>query len=146
MYTTMKLEEEILINKYGQGLVDSEELRSNFEPLDSEKKRAFLIDLTFLIMQSKANNNDIEAIITDSKLKPTYTPCILLKKGIASDILNKIIALPENELDKVFILFLSAFKIPYQRRFREEKNHPDKWWYWDLSDETKVIEVKKNNR
>ncbi|HLV39851.1 DUF5958 family protein [Xanthomarina sp.] len=140
----MKLEEEILINRYGQGLADSRELLSNFNTLDPEKKRTFLTDMTFLIIQSKPSDNDIEAIISDSKLKPTYTPCILLKKGVASHNLSKIIALPENELDKVFLLFLSLFKIPYQRRFKDEKNHPDKWWYWDLSDEHKVEMILKS--
>jgi len=46
--------------------------------------------------------------------------------------------LPENELNKTFTLFLSLFKIAYQRRYQEEKNNPDKWWYWDLSDEKKL--------
>ncbi|NKI25390.1 hypothetical protein SAMN04487911_12510 [Arenibacter nanhaiticus] len=140
----MKLEEEMLINKYGQGLVNSKELLSNFNTFESEKKRTFLTDMTFLILQSKPNDNDIETAILESKLKPTYTPCILLKKGITSHNLNKIIALPENELDKVFLLFLSLFKIPYQRRFQEEKNHPDKWWYWELSDENRVKMILKS--
>lgn len=140
----MKLEEEILINKYGQGLANNIELLSKFNTLDTEKRRVFLTDLTFLIMQSKPSDKDIETVISDSKLKPTYTPCILLKKGVSSHNLNKIIALPENELEKVFLLFLSLFKIPYQRRFKEEKNHPDKWWYWDLSDEYKVEMILKS--
>ena len=140
----MKLEEEMLINKYGQGLVDNTELLRYFNTLDSEKRRTFLNDVTFLIMQSKPNNKDIETVISDSKLKPTYTPCILLKKGGASHNLDRIIALPENELEKVFLLFLSLFKIPYQRRFKEEKNHPDKWWYWDLSDERKAEMILKS--
>ncbi|TSJ46565.1 DUF5958 family protein [Fluviicola chungangensis] len=141
----MNLEEEILINKYGQGLLNSTELLSNFNTLDLKKKRLFLSDMTFLIMQSKPNYDDIETIISESKLKPTYTPCILLKKGIEYHNLNKIIELPENELDKVFLLFLSAFKIPYQRKFNEEKEDSNKWWYWDLSDEKKVTEIRKKH-
>lgn len=144
MHITMNLEEEILINKYGQGLVDNTELLSNFNILGSEKKRAYLTDMTFLIMQSKPSDNDIETVISDSKLKSTYTPCILLRKGVATHNLNKIIALPENELEKVFLLFLNLFTIPYRRRFKEEKNHPNKWWYWDLSDEHKVEMILKN--
>ena len=140
----MKLEEEILINKYGQGLIDNIKLLENFIILNTEKKRSFLNDMIFLIMQSKPNDSEIEIVILDSKLKPTYTPCILIKKGIVLNNLNKITALPENELNKVFLLFLSLFKIPYQRRFREEKNHPYKWWYWDLSDEQIVNNILKS--
>ena len=52
--------------------------------------------------------------------------------------------LPEYELNKAFVLFLlflSLFRIAYQRRYQREKNHQDKWWYWDLSDNEKVNEI-----
>ncbi len=139
----MKREEEIFINKYGQGLVSNEELQNNFKTLDLSKKRDFLTDMIFVIMQSKPNDNDIEVAILESKLKSTFTPCILLKKGVASHNLTKIIELPEDELNKALLLFLSLFKIAYQRRFNLEKNNPDKWWYWDLSDELKLDELRK---
>ena len=42
------------------------------------------------------------------------------------------------ELEKVLILLLNLFKIGYNRRFQKEKNNPDKWWYWDLSDDKKI--------
>lgn len=134
----MKMEEEILINKYGQGLIVVEQLTERFSLLDLPQKKLFLNDILYLIMQSKSKDEDIEPAIAESKLKPTYTPCVLIKKGVANHNLQKLLELPENELKKAFVLLLSLFKIAYERRFKIEKNNPDKWWYWDLSDNRKV--------
>lgn len=140
----MKLEEEIIVNKYGQGLISIENLLDTFNANDVQMKRAFLTDMTYLILQSKVKDSDIQSAIEESKLKPTFTPCVLLTKGVATYNLNKILNLPENELNKVLILFSSLFKIGYQRRFNLEKNNPNKWWYWDLSDDKKIKKIIKD--
>jgi hypothetical protein len=143
----MKMEDEIVINKYGQGLIDSDVLLIKFNDLDVTGKQSTLNELIHLIMQSKATDDDIHPAIKESKLKPSFTPCVLLKKGVATHNLNKIKELPPNELSKSFLLLLSLFRIAYQRRYQEEKNNPDKWWYWDLSDENKVkLIIEKSNK
>lgn len=138
----MNLEDEILINKYGQDLITSEKLTEKFNLLDSHQNRLFLNDILHLIMQSKAKDEDIEEAIRESKLKVTYTPCVLLKNGVANHNLQRLVQLPTNELNKVFVLLLNLFKIAYKRRFKLEKNNADKWWYWDLSDDRKVEAIK----
>jgi hypothetical protein len=131
----MKTEQEILINQYGQGLAEIERLISLFEDFDNDNKRIFLNEfLYWFVIQSKPKEEDIGLAITTSKLKQTYTPCVLLRKGVAPHNLQKILELPDNELKKVFILLLNLFKIAYNRRFEQEKNNPNKWWYCDLSD------------
>ncbi|AXP80441.1 hypothetical protein CJ739_1352 [Mariniflexile rhizosphaerae] len=137
----MKIEHEILINKYGQELVDIEPLLSLFRSFDMGSRKMFLNEIVFLILQSKPEERDIEFAIANSSLKPTFTPCVLLRKGVSNHNLKKLISLPFNELEKVFVLFLSLFKIAYKRRFLVEKNNPDKWWYWDLSDETNINKI-----
>src|ERR1035437_9652581 len=117
------IKDAILVNKYGQGVIDIALLTNLFNSFDLEKKRDYLGEIVSLIMQSKPNEYVIELAIKQSLLKPTYTPCVLLKKGVANHNLIKIIELPENELNKVFTLFLSLFKIAYQRRYQEEKNN-----------------------
>ena len=72
------------------------------------------------------------------------TPCVMLQKGVANHNLYKILQLPEAELEKVLRLFINLFKIGYQRRFEQEKGDPNKWWYWDLSDDRKIEIIKKN--
>lgn len=137
----MKIEQEILINQYGQGIVEIDQLMSLFETFDNNSKISFLNDVLFFIIQSKPKDDDAESAIMKSNLKPTYTPCVMLKKGINTNNLMKIIELPESEQKKGFILLLSLFKIAYSRRFEKEKNQPDKWWYWDLSDNEKVNSI-----
>jgi hypothetical protein len=140
----MKLKDEILINKFGQGLIAIEQLTDRFGLLEVLKKKEFLNDFLYLIMQSKPKKEDIEPAIIYSRLKSTFTPCILLRKGVANHNLEKLVNLPENELTKAFVLLLSLFKIAYNRRFAVEKNNPDKWWYWDLSDNEKVEIIMKS--
>lgn len=143
----MELAQEILINQYAQGIVPVETLLDNYRIFDMVEKEMYLKYLVFLIVQSKCTDSDILPAIENSRLKKTYTPCVLLEKGGTKyHSLKKITSLPDYELDKVLVLFLNLFKIGYDRRFRQEKNNPNKWWYWDLSDtemQLKVIQMQK---
>ncbi|PZR23535.1 MAG: hypothetical protein DI539_02720 [Flavobacterium psychrophilum] len=130
----LSIKETLLINTFGQDLITTEPLISLFNEFDTEQKRGYLTEIRFLIMQSKPDNNDIEIALRNSLLRPTYTPCVLLRKGVEDYKLKKINDLPEPELEKALIVFLNLFKVAYQRRFNTEKNDPFKWWYWDLSD------------
>lgn len=129
----MKIEQEIMLNKYGQAIIIHEPLVSSFIEMNTSEQSSFMNDFLFVIMQSKPSNEDIENAIRASGLKSTFTPCTLLKKGVDNNNLKKIIQLPENEKLKSFRLLLELYKIAYQRRFEIEKNHPNKWWYWDLT-------------
>lgn len=137
----MKIEHEILISKYGQELVNTEELLDLFRSFDISFQKVFLNEILFFILQSKSKEEDIEPAIINSGLKSTYTPCVLLKKGVANHNLEKLINLPENELTKVFVLLLSLFRVAYRRRFAVEKDNPEKWWYWDLSDKENINRI-----
>ena len=137
----MKIEIEILINKYGQGLIPLIVLQEKFEAYSLCQKRSFLQEMSFLIIQSKPKEEDVDLAIKKEKLNSGYTPCVLLKKGISSYNLERVINLPENEMIKTFVLFMSIFKIAYSRRFKEEMNNINKWWYWDLSDNSNVERI-----
>lgn len=137
----MKIEIEILINKYGQGLIPLIVLQEKFDAYSLCQKRSFLQEMSFLIIQSKPKEEDVDLAIKKEKLKSGYTPCVLLKKGISSYNLERVINLPENEMIKTFVLFMSIFKIAYSRRFKEEMNNINKWWYWDLSDNSNVERI-----
>lgn len=111
----MTISDEILVNQYGQNLIEERVLLNYFLVCDLVVKRAYLQDLIMLIVQSKPQKEDISLAITISSLKSTFTPCVLLKKGVASYQLQKIASLPTSELGKVLILLLNLFKIAYQR-------------------------------
>lgn len=141
----MSLNQDILINQYGQNLVLIEVLLGDYKMLASSDKRRYLLHLITLILQSKSEDLDIPQAIENSCLKKTYTPCVLLEKGgVKYHNLKRIIELPDYELEKVLILLLNLFKIGYNRRFQQERNNPDKWWYWDLSNEKTIDLIRKN--
>jgi len=129
----MSLEEEVAVNQFGQDVRSNESLLQHFSQMSEPTKREYLNDLANLVWQSKPLEADIEQAITDSMLKPTYTPCVVLRTHGLKIGLNQIVNLPVNELEKVYRLMLSLFKEAYRRRFELEKGNPNKWWYWDLS-------------
>jgi len=139
----LRTNEAITLNKYGQGLIVSEILVDTFSGLGLIEKRNYLKEIIALIQQSKPKEEDIQPAILESNLKPTFTPCVLLTKGVANQHLQKIAELPESELNKALLLLLGLFKVSYQRRFQAEKNNPNKWWYWDLSDNQKINKIRK---
>lgn len=141
----LRIDRAITLNKYGQGLVAPDILADKFSSFELIEKRNYLKEIIALILQSKPQEEDILPAILESKLKLTYTPCVILTKGIANHHLQKIAELPEPELKKALLLLLGLFKVSYQRRFQVEKDNPDKWWYWDLSDIDKVNEIRKRN-
>lgn len=140
----MKIEWEIKINQYAQGVIPLECLLSSFEGMKEDEQKAFINGILHLLLQSKPLAEDIKTSIENSGLKPTYTPCVLLAKGMDNANLYKIADLPSNEWKKVLVLFLHIFRIAYSRRYLQEKeSRKDKWWYWDLSNEKNVERIKE---
>lgn len=137
----MTIKEEIFFNQFCQGIFSEEKLITFFLARNAEQKRKVLNDLVHLMTQSKITEGDVNYALKNSKLKPTYTPCILIRKGLTHGTFQKIIALPEHELCKSFKLFIHLFKIGYLRRYEEEKGNPSKWWYWDLSKEENLQQI-----
>jgi len=138
----MKIEDQILINKFGQDLLTFQELLSYFNSLNFDSKKKLLTDLSYLIIQTKPLDEDIDKAIDLGKLKPTFTSCVKIKKGIKNQTLQEIIELPENEIEKSFILFLALYKIAYSRILEKEKDNPNKWWFQDLSNTDFVERIK----
>ena len=126
----MKIEEEVLINQYGQSLIDENEILICFNGLTDIQKEEYLSDLVELILQSRPKDCDINTAIEHSHLRSTYTPCVLLARGgVKYHNLKKIVDLPSSEKAKSLILFLNLFRVSYQRRFIEERARCGKWWY-----------------
>ncbi|MFC0779629.1 DUF5958 family protein [Flavobacterium sp. HJSW_4] len=139
----MELENVILVTKYGQSVVDIEDLILIFNTFSHEEKKKYLYDLLFFILQAKAQDEDIEPAIENSKLRRTYTPCVIIQKGVGTHNLKRLLNLPENELNKSLILLLSLLKIAYMKRFETEKKDLYKWWYWDLSKDENIEAILK---
>jgi Family of unknown function (DUF5958) len=140
----MKIDEQILLNQLAQGLIDLSEGERWFRTLGEGEKRAVLQDLNFMIANSSPHAEDVAEAIRGSGLKPTYTPCVLLKTGDLRLQLAKLANLPENELAKAFRLLLTLFGVSDGRRRREKpidtENH---WWHRDLNDPMVIAKIKQ---
>jgi hypothetical protein len=142
----MTLEEQVAVNQFGQGVRSRESLLLYFSKMSEVRKRDYLTYLSDLIWQSKPVEGDIEQAIIDSLLKPTYTPCVVLRTHRLKIGLNQLVKLPVDELEKVYRLMLSLFKEAYQRRFQKEGGHSGKWWYWDLSTDDAIERILSEKR
>ncbi len=140
----MNVIDELLVNQFAQDVVASTPIVKRFSALSSIQKREYIKSLINLIQQSKPKDSDIPEAIKLSGLKITFTPCIMLKKGVETHNLIVISELPEPELIKVLHLFLALFKIAYLRRFIIEKDISGKWWYSDLSQKENVESILNN--
>ncbi len=137
----LRIENAILLNQYAQGLIDSDIIVDYFLKLDIFDKRNYLNEIKALIFQNKSIKSDVPTAIIESNLKPTFTPCVLILKGELNIQLRKIINMPEQEMKKSLLLILGLFKVSYLRNFSLEKDNPNKWWYWDLSDRGKINNI-----
>lgn len=108
---------EININRAAQGFIDRDQIVRWFKLLPPESKMEALNNLHYCVKQSHPIKGEVEMAISLSQLKSTFTPCILLKSvDIPEKIFNKIIALPEDEQEKSFLLLLSLFTVADKRR------------------------------
>lgn len=139
----MNIDLNININKFAQDLISLNDIKLYFEQLRGiSEKRNFLTELSNLILQNKVDNSDIDEAIFQGGLKHSFTPCVLIQKGVKYNVLQDIINLPDSELNKTLILFLSLFKVGYRKRLKQEQDSNNKWWYQDLSDNKYVDRIK----
>jgi hypothetical protein len=136
----MNIKDDIFINQIIQDVKTIEEGKDWFNKLEPEYQREILGFIGRMSRQARANEADVDLAIRNSKLKPTYTPCVLLKKGELNLQISKILNLPMDEYNKTFVLFINLFKIADERRrVLMCKGNCSHWWHKDLSSE-KVIE------
>ncbi|MBN2444387.1 MAG: hypothetical protein JXJ04_23695 [Spirochaetales bacterium] len=122
--------EEIIINKIAQQIITYKEGIIWFTSLEIAKQLEILRMLYYMLIQAGANKNDVNEAISLSKLKNTYTPCVLLQQGELRIQISKILNLPTTEYKKSFLLLISLFIIADNRRRKTECvkgcNH---WWH-----------------
>lgn len=122
--------EEIKLNKIAQGIIDIESGMNWFMESDSNTQLKLLRKLYYMILQAGAKEDDISQAISLSKLKRTFTPCVLLSKGNLKIQIPKIINLPVQEYLKSFKLLISLFSVADERRRNIIcKNGCNHWWH-----------------
>ena len=113
--------EEIILNKIAQDKITLKEGLEWFDNLTTEIQREILLLTRTCLEQSITDktNGDKEIIekgIELIPLKPSMTPIILLRTKPLKTALDKILLLPDNEIQKSFISLVILFKYSDTKR------------------------------
>lgn len=137
----MSLETEILLNQIAQ------EVRSVEEGLQlitsSDGAEDLWLALRMMVRQAHPTALDVEEAIVSAGLKPTYTPCVLLLKDQRPHQVQRVMTLPENELEKAFRLLLAVFAIADRRRQESCPVNCQHGWHRDFSDADVLAEIRR---
>lgn len=109
-----------VINRAAQGHLDMAEAVDWFARLDAESSDGAMRDLCLATGQSHPLPDEAAEAIRFAGLKPTLTPCVLLRRYRTGDALARIRSLPPNEAIRSFRLLLALFTIADKRR-REQQ-------------------------
>jgi len=139
----MNLSDEIAINQIQQELISQQDAKNWFLSFPTEAQQDILQRLSYMTIQAGAQEKDVSLAIAKSKLRPTYTPCVLLSKGRLKEQMAKLLKLPASEFIKAFFLLISLLAIADARRYskycQDGCNH---WWHRDLSDRKVLDEIR----
>ncbi|MFC5410354.1 DUF5958 family protein [Larkinella bovis] len=133
------LEDEIAIIQFGQDVRSEEELRKRFKALSVDEKRSRLFDLSMLVFSMQPVDSDVAQAIAHSGLDASEAACKQLETEKLRS--NRVVLLPESELESGYRLWLHLFKIAYQRTYAREKGNATHWWYRDLADDETGQEI-----
>ncbi|MBD0342699.1 MAG: hypothetical protein ICV61_18040, partial [Microcoleus sp. Co-bin12] len=103
----MNLADEITLNKIQQELISQEDAKKWFLRFPTEYQQEILQRLSYMTLQAGAREEDVCLAIAKSKLRPTYTPCVLLSRGRLKEQMAKLLKLPPSEFIKTFFLLMS---------------------------------------
>jgi len=128
----------ILVNQVAQGVRPIEMLLSEVADLNDEQRGLYLADMTMIVRQAQARPEDVPVAIDRSRLKATFTPCVLATKKALPDAMARLRSLPRSEDDKSIRLLLALFQVADARRRLACGDTCTHWWHKDLGDEENV--------
>ena len=134
------VEIQILLNQIAQGVRsvgDAEELLH-----DTHSADILWNSLSFMVCQAHPTREDVEVAISESGLKATYTPCVLLLKDQRQFQIQKIIQLPEDEWTKSLRLLIGVFRVRDARRREACGTDCHHGWHADFADSTVLAAIR----
>lgn len=138
----MNLADEIKINQIQQELISQEDAKNWFLSFPTAYQQEILQWLSYMVLQAGAREEDVSLAIAKSKLRPTYTPCVLLTRGRLKEQMAKLLKLPPSESIKTFFLLMSLLAIADARRYCKYCHYGcSHWWHRDLSDRKILDEI-----
>lgn len=140
----MNLDDFIILNQIQRELISQEDAKNWFLSFPIADQYEILKWLCDMALQARARDEDVSLAIAKSKLRPTYTPCVLLSKGRLKEQMVKVLKLPPSEFLKSFVLLVSLLGIADARRYSKDcQDGCGHWWHRDLSDRQVLDEIKR---
>lgn len=130
----MKIGDIVILVKYAQGGVVFNSFYGYLKFMKPPVRKVFLSQIVELIGHFAIDDSAADVAIKQSGLSDTCAACLILKEGVYETQLQKILELPESELESSFKLLLTVFSIGYQEGYQKHRNAPTKFWYWDYSE------------
>lgn len=142
----LKIDEAILLNQLAQGIIGDSDGDAWFKAQNTIDQRRLLAGLNVLVLQASPRQEDAAIAISEARLAPSLTPCVLITKPNLRSQLAKLVQLPEPELPRAFRLLIKLLAVADGRRRREKPldlvNH---WWHRDLRDPKVVEDIRQTN-
>jgi len=108
---------ELMINRLAQGLIPIDDGIDWFKEMGTMRRGYVLEALAMCCGQAHPLPSEVEPAIAAAGLKPTFTPCVMLKKAtLPARALSRIVRLPSDENEKAFRVLLALFSIADKRR------------------------------
>jgi hypothetical protein len=108
---------EIIINKISQDKISFDDGLDWFDNLDLIQQKEVIRLLVYFIRQAHPDKDSINLGLETAPIRLTMTPVVLLKTQENYKVaLDKIIALPDAEINKSFVTLMSVFKAADKKR------------------------------
>jgi len=135
----------LYLNQIAQGVGPLNQALDAYRVLSPSERSGIIHLLSMMIDQAHPCASEITDAIRASGLKPSFTPCVMLVSGSSRySQLSMLADLPDDELDKVFVLLMHLFQIADSRRRASCGDTCYHWWHQNLSDETVVRELQSS--
>jgi hypothetical protein len=120
-----------MLNRVAQGCLPFADAVRWFESLPDAEQPSWLRTIALMCHQTHPLGEEIDPAITLADLKPTFTPCVMVRAAMQPErALYRIAALPADERQKAFRLLFALYCIADTRRRQTQcKNGCSHEWH-----------------
>lgn len=121
----------MILNRVAQGRLPFTDAVCWFESLLETEQPKWLSTIALMCHQAHPHREEIDPAITLAELKPTFTPCVLIRTAAQPEhALDRIAALPADERQRAFRLMFALYCIADTRRRQTQcKNGCSHEWH-----------------
>jgi hypothetical protein len=129
----MKVRDVIFLVKYAQGGIIFNSFLEYIQHMKPAIRNDFFAETVELIKKLEPTELDAVAAIEKSGQNADSKQSLILKLGVNSEQLGKILSLQDEDMEGTLKVLLLLFSAVYKRAYTENGNDINKFWYWDYS-------------